>query len=94
MTEPSFMTDEGFLTIKTIHRLRTVLQREGRVYLTELHKRCGLGLSTAQFNGIVKTLADSQWCSLKEGALGATLVILNQQIRDAHVSEVPESQAS
>ena len=79
MTEPFFMTDEGFNTIKTMHRLRTVLQREKQGYLRALHARCGVGLTINQFDSIVQALVDSQWCKTQVGSLGATLVIYNQQ---------------
>ena len=88
MTEPNFMTDGGFSTIKAMHLMRRVLQREWRVYQSELYKRCGAGLSAQQFDNIVKTLAEKQWCTLKLGAQGATLVILNPLIRAA--GNVPE----
>lgn len=90
MTEPTFMTDEGFHTLRAIHRLRKVLQREGKVYFTELHKRCGLGLSTEQFTTIVNDLAASQWCYLKEGRQGAKLVVFNQTFASVNVPEVSE----
>ena len=90
MTEPTFMTNEGFAFIKTIHRLRTVLQREGKGYLRALHCRCGVGLTNKEFDTIVAMLAASKWCSIQQGAQGALLVVLNQQIRDSHVPEVSD----
>jgi hypothetical protein len=90
MTEPTFMTDEGFHTLRAIHRLRKVLQREGKVYFTELHKRCGVGLSTEQFTTIVNDLAASQWCYVKEGRLGARLVVFNEAFRAVNVPEMQE----
>jgi hypothetical protein len=92
MTEPTFMTDEGFATIKTMHRLRTVLQREGKGYLRALHCRCGVGLTNKEFDSIVNTLAKTEWCSIQEGAQGAKLVVFNQQIRDSYVPEVPNNE--
>lgn len=91
MTEPLFMTDDGFNTIKTMHRLRTVLQREGKGYLRALHSRCGVGLTIKQFDSIVRALVDSQWCSLKEGSQGAMLVVFNQQLRDSNVPQDKQS---
>lgn len=84
-----FLSDEAFLRIKTLHRLRAVLKREGKGYLRALHARCGVGLTAEQFDNIVKQLADSEWCFLKEGALGATLVVINEQVRNAAVEVTP-----
>jgi hypothetical protein len=78
MTEPLFMTDEGFHKLKTIHRLRKVLRRESKGYLRALHGRCGVGLTIAEFDNIVRVLADTGWCSVTEGAQGATMVVLSQ----------------
>ena len=90
MTEPTFLTEEGFLRIKTMHRLRTVLQREGEEYLRKLHARCGVGLTNDQFDDIVKMLEAFHWCSLKEGALGATLVVLNPDYNKTHTFQPDE----
>ena|SRR5579864_3730385 len=79
MTEVNFLSEQGFLRIKAMHRLQTVLVREGKGYLRALHARCGVGLTNEQFDNIVKTLAQNGWCSLKEGALGGTLVIHNPE---------------
>jgi hypothetical protein len=87
MTEPAFLSEEGFARIKTLHRLRTVLQREGKGYLRALHARCGVGLTNEQFDQLVNELAATEWCSLKEGSLGATLVVLNEQVRNAATPE-------
>lgn len=84
MTEPTFMTEEGFATVKAMYNLRRILTREGEGYLRDLHTRCGVGLSTQQFNDIVKVLVDQQWCSLKTGALRATIVILNPAYAESH----------
>jgi hypothetical protein len=83
MTEPIFLTDEGFERIKTLQRLRKVLQRDGKGYLRNLHARCGVGLTVSQFDELVNKLAESRWCSLKEGAYGATLVVFNEQVRNS-----------
>jgi hypothetical protein len=94
MTNVNFMTEEGFTTIKTMHRLRKVLQREGQNYQSQLFKQCGLGLTAEQFDNILKKLAASGWCTLQEGALGATMVILNEQVRDACVPQGDSNEQS
>jgi len=90
MIEPSFITDEGFLTIRAIYRLRKVLQREGKGYLRALHSRCGVGLTIEQFDNIVNNLVASQWCYIKEGVLGAKLVVFNDVFNTVNVPEVTE----
>lgn len=90
MTDFNFLSDEGFARIKAMHRLQTVLTREGREYLRELHKRCGVGLTVEQFDNIVKQLEFNGFCTLKQGALGGTLVILKPE-DDAQASEPAES---
>lgn len=79
MTDINFLSAEGFARIKAMHRLQTVLVREGKEYLRDLHKRCGVGLTNEQFDNIVNTLVLGGWCSLQVGALGATLVVINEQ---------------
>jgi hypothetical protein len=79
MTDVNFLSAEGFARVKAMHRLQTVLQREGKGYIRALHARCGVGLTNEQFDNIVKQLAYNGWCSLKEGAQGATLVVFNEQ---------------
>jgi hypothetical protein len=90
MTDQTFLSDEAFLKIKTIRRVRKLLQREKQIYLRVLYARCGVGLTAKDFDYIVKTIADSGWCSLKTGALGAVTVIFNEQFNSVNVPEVPE----
>ena len=82
MTDFNFLSPEGFARVKAMHRLQTVLQREGKGYLRALHARCGVGMTNEQFDNIVKVLAHNGFCNLKEGALGATLVVINEQPQD------------
>jgi hypothetical protein len=91
MTDFSFLSAQGFARIKAMHRLQTVLQREGKGYLRALHSRCGVGLTNEQFDNIVKVLAHNGFCSLKEGALGATLVIHNPEYDCIPQASVPEN---
>jgi hypothetical protein len=82
MTDLNFLSEQGFARVKALHRLQTVLQREGKGYLRALHARCGVGMTNEQFDNIVFQLAHNGWCSLKAGALGATLVVFNEQPQD------------
>lgn len=79
MADFDFLSPEGFARVKALHRLQTVLVRERKGYLRALHARCGVGMTNEEFDNMVRSLALSGWCSLKEGALGGTLVIHNEQ---------------
>jgi hypothetical protein len=79
MTDLNFLSAEGFARVKAMHRLQTVLVREGKGYLRALHARCGVGMTNEQFDNIVQVLAVNGFCTLKVGALGGTLVIYNAQ---------------
>lgn len=87
MTEPTFLTDEGFATLKAIRNIRKLLRREVQMYKRELHARCGYDFSTQGFNDILALLVKENWCSLKEGALGATMVVLNTDYGKADTLE-------
>ncbi len=84
MTEPTFLTDEGFATLKTIRNIRKLLQREGQMYKRELHTRCGYDFSTQEFNNILAVLVKENWCSVQEGALRAPIVVLNPEYNKTH----------
>jgi hypothetical protein len=79
MTDFNFLSEQGFARVKAMHRLQTVLVREGKGYLRALHARCGVGMTNEQFDNIVQMLAANGFCTLKVGALGGTLVIHNTQ---------------
>jgi hypothetical protein len=88
MTDSIFLSPEGFARVKAMHRLQTVLQREGKGYLRTLHARCGVGMTNEQFDNIVRVLAHNGLCNLKEGALGATLVVFNEAFSAVKVPEL------
>ena len=77
MTDLNFLSAEGFARVKAMHRLQTVLVREGKGYLRAQHARCGDAMTNEQFDNIVQVLAVNGFCTLKVGALGGTLVIHN-----------------
>ncbi|MGA2876921.1 MAG: hypothetical protein ABSE82_15485 [Nitrososphaerales archaeon] len=84
-TVPHFLTDEGFNKLKANYRVRKVLQREGKVYLRELHGRCGVGLTVEEFDTCIEVLADTGWCSVQVGRQGAKLVVLNEEYANTHL---------
>jgi hypothetical protein len=89
MTDFNFLSEQGFARVNAMHRLQTVLVREGKGYLRALHARCGVGMTNEQFDNIVKQLAHNGWCSLKEGALGAMLVVINEEPASVEPVETP-----
>jgi hypothetical protein len=86
--DPAAFSDEGLLKIKTIVRLKKLLQREKQGYLRVLHARTGVGLSVSEFNAIVTGLVSEGWCSLKEGRQGGVLVDFNSEFNTINVPEL------
>jgi hypothetical protein len=79
MTDDVFI-DQSLRKLRTIRALRKVLAREGKGYQSQLHRRCGIGLTVEEFDDIVKRLASTEpaWCSLKEGTNGGVMVVFNE----------------
>lgn len=77
MTNP-FISEEELLRFKVQHKLRVILQREKQVYVKELHRRCGVGLSTQQFDGVIEELISTGWCSRNKGPKRGTMLIVNE----------------
>jgi hypothetical protein len=89
--DPSTFSEDGMLKIKTITRLRKLLQREKKGYLRVLHARTGVGLTVEDFNLLVRVLAGEGWCSLREGRQGGVLVVFNEQFNNVDVPDVPST---
>jgi hypothetical protein len=90
MIDAQWLSDDGFLKIKTIRRLKKLLQREKQGYIRVLHARCGVGLTVEDFDYIVKEMAAEGWCSLKEGKQGGVLVVFSEVFNGVNVGEVQE----
>jgi hypothetical protein len=82
------ISDDGLLKIKTIVRLKKLLQREKKGFLGVLHARTGVGLTVAEFNAIVRGLVSEGWCSLKEGRQGGVTVVFNEAFNNVNVPEL------
>lgn len=89
--DPAAFSEDGLLKIKTIVRLKKLLQREKQGYLRVLHARTGVGLSVAEFNAVAMGLVGEGWCSLKEGRQGGVLVTFNDAFNTINVPEVSEA---
>lgn len=81
------ISDDGLLKIKTIVRLKKLLQREKKGFLGVLHARTGVGLTVAEFNAIVRGMVSEGWCSLKEGRQGGVTVVFNEQFTNVNVPD-------
>ena len=81
------ISDDGLLKIKTITRLKRLLQREKKGFLGVLHARTGVGLTVAEFNTIVLGLVGEGWCSLKEGRQGGVIVVFNEALNNVNVPD-------
>ena len=86
--DPASFSENGLLKIKTIVRLKKLLQREKQGYLRVLHARTGVGLSVSEFNAVVLGLVSQGWCSLKEGRQGGVSVVFNEAFTTVNVPEL------
>lgn len=85
--DPASFSEDGLLKVKTLVRLKRLLQREKKGYLRVLHARTGVGLSVTEFNSIVTGLVNSQWCYLSEGREGGVKVIFNEAFSTVDVAD-------
>ena len=90
LTTNSDLNEGTRLKIATIGRLKRLLQREKQGFLKVLHRRCGVGLSTSEFNAVVLGLSDQNWCYLREGRQGGVTVVFNEHFNNVNVPDVPE----
>lgn len=88
--DPAVFSEDAMLKIKTITRLKKLLQREKKGYIRVLHARTGVGLTVEDFNFIVRGLVGENWCSFKEGRQGGVLVVFNEQFNTVNVPEAAQ----
>ena len=79
MTNQLFISDEDLLKMQAKHKLRVILQQEKQVYVKTLHRRCGVGLSTLQFDEVIAELIGAGWCSRNKGPKRGTMLVVNEQ---------------
>jgi hypothetical protein len=67
---------ETYLRVNAAQRLMELSQREKQLYKSEAYRRCGHGLTAAQFDEVVQGLAEESdpWLKVEQGALGATVL--------------------
>jgi hypothetical protein len=65
---------ETYLIVNAAQRLMRLTQKEERIYKTEAYRRCGQGLTAAQFDGVVQALVNEGWCTCDEGVRGAPVL--------------------
>jgi hypothetical protein len=73
-----FISDEDLLKMQAKHKLRVILQQEKQIYVKSLHRRCGVGLSTQQFDEVIEELVGAGWCFRNKGPKRGTLLIVNE----------------
>ena len=73
-------TEMLLLKAKALDRIKKVLLREGKGYQNVLHKRCGVGLTTQQFDGLVQILVDLHFCIPIVGDRGAVTLAVNTNV--------------
>jgi hypothetical protein len=79
MTNQLFISEEDLLRLQAKHKLRVILQREKQVYVNLLYRRCGVGLSTPQFDEVVEELIAAGWCFRNKGPKRGTMLVVNEQ---------------
>jgi hypothetical protein len=65
---------ETYLRVNATQRLMQLTQREKQLYKTEAYRRCGHGLTAAQFDEVVQGLVIDGWCKSDQGPLGAVVL--------------------
>lgn len=80
--QPIFTDDGLMLKLNVTHKLRKLLQREGKGYQSMLYHRVGVGLTEAEFEQCVKLLAVSGWCTVTKGEREAPILTLNEAFRN------------
>jgi hypothetical protein len=78
---------EGFLVkARALRHLQKVLLRRKSMSYGRLFQRVGVGLTSKQFDGLVRVLVDSHFCIISVGDRGAVTITLNENFNN-----VPEA---
>ncbi|MBZ5679192.1 MAG: hypothetical protein LAO24_03690 [Acidobacteriia bacterium] len=71
-------TESILLKVRVTAHMQKVLLRETKGYQNVLHKRCGAGLTSKQFEGLVQMLVEHEFCIITVGERGAAIISLNE----------------
>lgn len=85
MDPQTFINDDRLmLKLAVVHKLRKLLQKEGRAYRSVLFHRLGTGMSEAEFDFCIKMLEVTRWCTVKKGERNAEILTLNPAFTNTH----------
>jgi hypothetical protein len=65
---------ETYLKVNATQRLLNISLGNDFLYKSEAYRRCGKGLTEAQFDEVVKGLVDEGWLTTSESTLGAVVL--------------------
>ena len=85
-----FLNDDIFKMLNVIHKLKKTLQRDKKVYQSVAFRRVGSGLTEAEFNICVKSLASTTFCTVSAGERDAVVLTLNEEFANAKLYEPAE----
>lgn len=88
--QPIFNDDNLMLKLNATHKLRKVLQREGKGYQSMLYHRVGAGLSEAEFAVCVKMLVVNEWCTVTKGERDAPILTFNDAYKTTRIQPPEE----
>jgi len=73
------------LMLNVTHKLRKVLQREGKGYQSELQRCLGVGLTDVDFALCVNLLVVEGWCTLSKGKKDAPILTFNEAYKNTKI---------
>jgi hypothetical protein len=79
-------TDEFLAKARALRHLQKVLLRKKSISHGRLFQRVGVGLTSKQFDSLVRVLVDSGFCSISVGERGAITITLSD-----NADKVPEA---
>jgi hypothetical protein len=65
---------ETYLKVNATQRLLNISLGNDFLYKSEAYRRCGKGLTEAQFDEVVRGLVDEGWLTTSEGTLGSVVL--------------------
>jgi hypothetical protein len=71
------MQYETYLIVNATQRLLNISLGNDFLYKSDAYRRCGKGLTEAQFDRVVQGLVDEGWLNTSESEKGATVLHYN-----------------
>ena len=79
--------DGLLLKAKALNHIQKVLVKNKRISLGKLFQRVGVGLSSKQFDGLVRVLVDSGYCTIAAGDRSDSIYI----VLNGGADDIPEA---